>query len=200
VDRTGSSTSFGTLSTPVTALSATLNCASSGCIRRRREGRMSDNPESSQADVLQVEERRTNPHTTAGECRLASRCKSQVLNPRMCVWSSVHQGGQPSRPRARRLRAKHALGLALEAPRVMPCHIALPEISETFGQSGHITHLLAGEAASHAAGAEARRCGQTVGQTDPFGSSCRARCGPAEVSVVVDIRSAGPGIWVLCRL
>jgi len=31
----------------------------------------------------------------------------------------------------------------------MPCHIALPEISETFGQSGHITHLLAGEAASH---------------------------------------------------
>jgi hypothetical protein len=57
--------------------------------------------------------------------------------------------GPPSRPRRRRLRAKHALGLALEGPRVMPCHIALPEISETFGQSGHITHLLAGEAASH---------------------------------------------------
>jgi hypothetical protein len=61
---------------------------------------MSDNPESSQADVLQVEERRTNLQTTAGECHLASRCKSQVLNPSMCAWSSVHQGGPPSRPRA----------------------------------------------------------------------------------------------------
>jgi hypothetical protein len=37
---------------------------------------------------------------------------------------------------------KHALALGLERPRVTPCHIALPEISETFGQSGHVAHLL----------------------------------------------------------
>jgi hypothetical protein len=54
-------------------------------------------------------------------------------------------------------RRPDLLELALEGPRVMPCDIALPEISETFSQSGHITHLLAGEAASHAAGAGARR-------------------------------------------
>jgi hypothetical protein len=42
----------------------------------------------------------------------------------------------------KRLIAKHALALAVEGPRVIPCHVSLPEISETFGQSGHVTLFL----------------------------------------------------------
>jgi hypothetical protein len=76
----------------------------------------------------------------------------------------------------------------------MPCHIALPEISETFGQSGHITHLLAGEAASHTPQVP-EPDNEVNGRPDrPCGSSCWARCGPAEVSAFGMLRLAGLGI------
>jgi hypothetical protein len=95
----------------------------------------------------------------------------------------------------RRLRAKPALGLALEGSRGLPCHIALPEISETFGQSGHITHLLAGEAASHTA--------QVPGPGDRVKRSATATRSEARVGrdaarpksmLFGMLRSAGPGI------
>jgi len=76
----------------------------------------------------------------------------------------------------------------------MPCHIALPEISETFGQSGHITHLLAGEAASHTPqvpepdnevkrSARPTRAEFLLGAMRPGRSQCYLAC-----------RLAGPGI------
>ena len=61
----------------------------------------------------------------------------------------------------------------------MPCHIALPEISETFDQSGHITHLLAVQRLHTprvpGPGAEVK----TVGQTNPFGSSLSGAIRPS---------------------
>jgi hypothetical protein len=42
----------------------------------------------------------------------------------------------------KQVTTKHALALAVEGPRVTPGHVSLPEISETFGQSVHVTHLL----------------------------------------------------------
>lgn len=39
------------------------------------------------------------------------------------------------------------LGLALEGTWTTPCHVALPQIPQPFGKSGHLTHLLQCEVA-----------------------------------------------------
>jgi hypothetical protein len=68
--------------------------------------------------------------------------------------SSASLGGpvapEPAVTRCRRrgarcpqqLTAKHALSLPVEGLRVAPGHVSLPEISEMFGQSVHVTQLL----------------------------------------------------------
>jgi hypothetical protein len=111
------------------------------------------------------------------------------------AWSSTHQARATfSAEMTGGCGAKPVLGPAVEGPRVMPCHIALPEISETFGQSGHITHVLAGEAASHTPPVPGAR--DEVNRARPTRSESRVGrdAAPAEVSVVWHAPLGRPGI------